>query len=103
MEERWFCNECGREFGEPSRYYTQDDGCGATVNYRCPYCASDSVEEMEMCPTCDGGWMKKGDIVCQKCHLRNLNDLRMFARKYSKYTLADMDSILEGEALENFQ
>ena len=103
MEERWICNHCGREFAEPSRYYTQDDGYTATVNYRCPYCASDRVEEMKMCPTCDGGWMRKTEHVCEKCHLRNLNDLSMFVRGFSKETLADMDEILDGEALENFR
>ena len=103
MGERWFCNECGRAFGEPSRYYTQDDGYSATVNYACPFCASGSVEEMDQCPTCDGGWKKKDDCVCEKCHLRNVNDIRMFVRRFSKATLADMDNIIEGEALENFQ
>jgi len=103
MEERWICNCCGREFAEPTRYYTQDDGYTATVNYRCPFCASDNVEELDQCPTCDGGWKRKNDRVCEKCHLQNVNIIKMFVRKYNKATLSDMDDILDGEALENFQ
>ena len=102
MEERWRCSACGAEFERPARRWDCDDGLTATATDLCPRCGSTAVEELAPCPTCDGGWRRRDESVCLKCHLRHLGALRRFARQFSPAALADLDGILEGNGLEMF-
>lgn len=103
---KWFCRTCCAEFHQPR-------GDGYWINgvwiprldreqKLCPYCYSREIEEMEPCPTCDGGWKVKSDHVCVKCHLRNVSEIKMFVRRFSPATLEDMTDILEGNGLVMF-
>lgn len=110
----WRCNECEAKFKYPA-----DSLCsvidpleaawwrailsGGKTAVVCPLCGSSDIVELKPCPTCDGGWMADGEKVCNKCHLRNVNDIKLFARRFKAETLDDMDQILEGESLRNFQ
>ena len=98
MTERWYCRHCGGEFPRPEE---ADDGITAGPG-RCPRCGGPEIRRLERCPTCDGGWRLPGERVCEKCHLRNLGELRLFARRFSPATLADLDDLLEGSGLETF-
>lgn len=99
--ERWYCPACGGEFDRPVRRWICDDGFTATALDLCPGCASEA-EEMEPCPTCDGGWRRPNEPVCAKCHLRDLDALRRFARGFAPAALADLDDILEGNGMAYF-
>lgn len=104
IETKFYCRYCGATFNEPERVMVPDDPFAVnTVFETCPRCGSEQTEEMEPCPTCDGGWKTHDEQVCQKCHLRNVNDIRLFVRQYRAETLDDMDKIIEGESLRNFQ
>ena len=104
---KWFCNECGAQFDNPAedgrmirgKWFPRIDG---TVTHICPYCFSRKIEELDECPTCNGGWKRKGEKVCPKCHLRNVGEIRLFVHRFSPATLSDMDDILEGNGLEMF-
>lgn len=102
MEERWHCKNCGAEFERPLRRWLYDDGLTATPEDLCPQCASDRVEELERCPTCDGGWKRRGENVCEKCHLRLIGDVQRFARQYCPAAISELNDILEGNGLEMF-
>lgn len=102
MEERWYCPDCGKEFEQPLRRWLHDDGLTATPEDLCPGCYSAMIEQMEECPSCDGGWRRKSERVCHKCHLRNLAALQRFARSFVPAALADLDDILDGNGLEMF-
>ena len=106
MERKWFCNDCAAEFYEPGedgyvvrgKWVPRIDG---TITRICPYCFSPEIEELEECPTCHG-WKRTKAKVCGKCHLRNVSEICMFARRFSPATLADMNDILDGNGLEMF-
>ena len=100
MEERWYCGSCGGEFPRPAG--ERDDGITVTAAGQCPRCGGPRIRRMAPCPTCDGGWRLPEDRVCPKCHLRNLGELRRFARRFSPAALADLDDLLEGSGLELF-
>lgn len=102
MEERWLCRKCGRSIKRPDTRYDYDDGLVATVTHLCPKCGSDSLEELEQCPACGYGWKRKGEHVCEKCHLRLKGDLQRFARQYGPASLAELDDMLDGTGLELF-
>lgn len=110
----WKCNECGGQVKYPAdslcSVFEPDQAAwwrailsGGKTAVVCPLCGSSDIVELEPCPTCDGGWKTHDEQVCQKCHLRNVNDIRLFVRQYRAETLDDMDKIIEGESLRNFQ
>ena len=103
MEEKWRCETCGAEFPRPAVRWEYDDGATATATHVCPLCASRRLTACKPCPTCDGGWRDADEPVCLKCHLRNLAALGRFARQFTAPALADMDAMLEGNALILFQ
>ena len=102
MADRWRCRACGGEFAQPARRWDWDDGAVATVTELCPRCGERQPERLERCPTCDGGWRRRTEPVCPKCHLRDLGELQRFARRFAPAALADLDDMLEGSALEMF-
>ena len=101
--ERWHCRGCGAEFDAPLRRWDFDDGLTATATDLCPRCGSADVEELSPCPVCQGGWRRRDESVCPKCHLRDLAALRRFVRGFAPAAIADLDDILEGNGLEMFR
>jgi hypothetical protein len=103
-ETRFYCRYCGATFRTPERVVVPDDPFALNTVYElCEKCGSMQIEEMEECPTCDYGWKRTGQNVCEKCHLRAEGEIRLFARRFRKELLYEMDSIIEGESLANFQ
>ena len=103
-EIRYHCQYCGATFTEARRVLVPDDPFALNTVYKtCPHCGSTQVEELELCPSCSMGWKRIGDNVCEKCHLRAESEVRLFVRRFSKEFLREIDSIIEGESLENFQ
>ncbi len=100
MEERWYCASCGGEFARPAG--VRDDGITVRLPGRCPRCGGPRIRRLARCPTCDGGWRRPEEKVCEKCHLHNLGELRLFARRFAPAALADLDDLLEGSGLETF-
>lgn len=100
--ERWYCPYCAAAFDRPIRRWDYDDGTAATVCHRCPRCGAAGVERLHPCPTCEGGWRRQAEPVCEKCHLRHLDALRRFARSFSPAALADLDDMLDGTGLRLF-
>ena len=100
--ERWHCPGCGAAFDRPLRRWDCDDGAEATATELCPRCGCDRVERLAPCPTCEAGWRRRDEPVCEKCHLRNLGALTRFARQFAPASLADLDGILDGNGLEMF-
>ena len=101
MADRCFCPRCFREFDQPRRRYLGEYG-PVTVDYFCPYCDG-PAEAMDLCPACGVGWKRAGAHVCPKCHLRAVSELRLFTHRFGPEMLAEMDDMLDGVPLSDFQ
>lgn len=102
--ERWICTECLEETDElVTKTFHSDTYGDETVTY-CQACHSEnSMEPMERCPECGYGWRSKRDYVCVKCQLRAKDELRRFARRFTREMLWEMQDLLDGHALDEFQ
>ena len=98
MEERWYCPDCGKEFSEVARRYD----FGNTVTYICPFCESDRIEELVLCPKCGYGWKSKKDRLCEKCQLRVVGKYSRFVRGLIKEEREYLDDITDGTSVEEF-
>jgi DNA-directed RNA polymerase subunit RPC12/RpoP len=71
------CDDCGRYFEEPMITYDDPSPIGvalpqgAYAEYRCPYCASEWIEEAGECASC-GEPIPSGQTLCDDC----LQDLK---------------------------
>ena len=100
---RWYCPRCGLETSSPNFKYYPDDGHVGTPRYGCPRCGDWDIEELEPCPTCDAGWRRKTDRVCEKCRLWAIGKLQRFVRSLSLPIVQALDDELEGGCLEDFR
>jgi len=81
-------------------FHTRDAGVDKIMP--CPYCGEETLVDAEPCPSCHG-WMKKGDECCDKCKKWGEGQLGLFVRSLTISVLRHLDSVIEGNSLEEFR
>lgn len=80
------CLDCGATFPEPNVEQIEDPreywgaACSETfVEYHCPYCGSDDVDEQNDCIICGEA---TEDGFCKQCHVNLQHDLEQIQKDY---------------------
>ena len=74
MRQYMYCHECGEYFESEDvkktrEYHREIDGNFYELQYRCPYCGSQSIEDVDTCVACDEPEvdLECGGYFCPDC------------------------------------